>query len=146
MTEQAAKALSETIGGDSARLMPSTRAWGVVLERADGKLAVIEDHAGSVYRDRAAFDAWHRDGDQEGIELAIEWGEWDGGEKWAKGLSGVLGSDENWQSGGGIWLVFYPRPDGRFAVIGDESGAIYASRNEFEVDEFGEKAENHVFV
>ena len=42
--------------------------------------------------------------------------------------------------------MFYPRPDGRFAVIGDESGAIYASREEFEADEYGEKAENHVFV
>jgi hypothetical protein len=31
-------------------------------------------------------------------------------------------------------------------VIGSESAGIYASREEFEADEHGEKAENHVFV
>ena len=54
----------------------------------------------------------------------------------------VIGSEEYWHSGGGIWLVFSTRPDGRFAVIGSESGGIYASREEFEADEYGEKAEN----
>ena len=146
MTEQAARALAATLGASAAGPMPSSRAWGVLVERAEGRFAAIEDHGGWVYRDRAAYDAYHRDGDQDGVLDAREWGEWDGGEKWAEGLSEVLGSGEYWQSGGGIHLVFYPRPDGKFAVIGDESGSVYETREQFEADEYGEKAESFVFV
>jgi hypothetical protein len=146
MTEQAARELAATLSGDAIFPMPGSRDWGVTLERSDGRLAVIEDHAGWVYRDRAAYDAFHLNGEQQGVEHACEWGEWDGGEEWARGLSLVLGSEENWHSGGGIWLAFYKRPDGWFAVIGSESGGIYASREEFEADDYGEKAENHLFV
>lgn len=146
MTEQTANALAATVGGNTLFPMPGSRSWGVTLDRLDGSLAVIEDHAGWLYRDRTAFDTFHRDGEQDGMIQAYEWGEWNDGEVWARGLSMVLGSGEYWQSGGNIWLVFYPRPDGRFAVIGTESGGVYASREQFEADEFGEKAENHVFV
>ena len=115
-------------------------------QRADGTLAAIEDHAGWVYRDRKAYRGYQQGAGHAEVLDAQEWGEWDDGEGWARGLSTVLGSGEYWHSGGGIWLVFYTRPDGRFAVIGSESGSIYTSREEFEADEYGEKAENHVFV
>ncbi len=146
MTKQAARALAATLSGEATGPMPTTRTWGVTVERPDGQLAVIEDHAGWVYRDRAAYGAYQMGGDSDAVVEAREWGEWNDGEEWARGLSVVLGSEEYWHSGGGIWLVFYKRPDGRFAVIGSESGGIYASREEFEADEYGEKAENHVFV
>jgi hypothetical protein len=146
MTEQATRALAATLSGEATRPMPTTRTWGVMVERDDGHFAVIEDHAGWVYRDRTAYDAYHHTGDTEAVVEAREWGEWDGGEEWARGLSVVLGSDEYWHSGGGIWLVFYKRPDGKFAVIGSESGGIYGSREEFDADDYGEKAENHHFV
>src|SRR4051812_37668312 len=104
MTEHAAKALAVTLGGDALYPMPSTRTWGVTLQRKNGRFVAIEDHAGWVYRDRAAFDAFHRDGDQEGLVRACEWTVWDDGEEWARGLSVTLGSEEYWHSGGGIWL------------------------------------------
>jgi len=146
MTEKAAKELAAVLTGEAVRLMPSTRTWGVVVDRADGMRAVIEDHAGSLYRDRAAFEAYQRDGDQEGIVKAAEWGVWGGGYEWASSLAGLLGSEEYWHSGGGHWLVFYRRPDGRFAVVGADSGAVYGSYEEFDADLTGEKAENHAFV
>ena len=146
MNEQVAKSLAVTLSGDAVFPMPDSRSWGVILERPDGRLAAIEGHAGWVYHDRAAYESFHRDGDRDGVVLASEWGAWDGGEKWARGLSVVLGTEEYWHSGGGIWLVFYRRPDSRFSVLGSESGAVYASRDEFEGDEYGEEAENHFFV
>jgi len=126
--------------------MPGNRSWGVLVQRADGTLAAIEDYVGWVYRDREAYEAYQQGGAQAEVLDAREWDEWDDGEDWGRGLSHVLGSGEYWHSGGGIWLVFYTRPDGRFAVIGSESGGVYASREEFDADEYGEKAENHVFV
>ena len=146
MTEQAAKSLAAVLSGDAVFPMPSSRSWGVTATRTDGRLAVIEDHAGWVYRDREAYDRYQQGGDPDAAVEAREWGEGNDGEDWARGLSIVLGSEEYWHSGGGIWLVFYERPDGRFAVIGSESGGVYANREEFETDEYGEKAENHVFV
>ena len=146
MTEQAARSLAAVLCGEAAYPMPSSRSWDVVAVRADGPLVAVEEHAGWVYRDREAYERYQQDGDTEAVLDAREWGEWDDGEDWAQGLSTVLGSEEYWHSGGGIWLVFYKRPDGRFAVIGSESGGVYASREEFETDEFGEKAENHIFV
>jgi hypothetical protein len=146
MTGQTAKELAAVLEGRAVPNMPSSRSWGVVVDRPDGALTVIEDHAGWVYRNRNAFDSYQQNGDQDLVVEAREWGEWDGGEEWAQGLSVVLGSEEYWHSGGGIWLVFYKRPDGRFAVIGSESGGVYASREEFDADEYGEKAENHAFV
>jgi hypothetical protein len=146
MTERAAKALAATLGGEATFPMPSSRSWGVVAERRDGCLAVIEEHAGWTYSDRNAFRSYQRSGDAGSVVEAHEWSEWDGGEQWARGLSAILGSDEYWHSGGGIWLVFYSRPDGKFAVIGAESGGVYPSRIEYEADDFGEKAESHIFV
>src|SRR4051812_21498275 len=136
MTEQAARSLAAVVGGDAVFPMPSSRAWGVVAQRADGRLAVVEEHAGWVYHDRQAYAAYQQDGDPDAAIEAREWGEWNDGEEWAQGLSVVLGSEEYWHSGGGIWLVFYARPDGRFAVIGSESGGIYASREMYEADEY----------
>ena len=146
MTEQAARSLAAVVGGDAVFPMPSSRSWGVVAGRADGRLAVVEGHAGWVYRDRLTYEAYQQDGDADALLKPREWGEWDDSEDWARGLSVVLGSDEYWHSGGGIWLVFHKRPHGRFAVIGSESGGVFASREEFEADEYGEKAENYVFV
>jgi len=50
------------------------------------------------------------------------------------------------KQGGGNWLAFFERPDGKFAVVGSELGGIYPSREAFEADDFGEKAENHFFA
>jgi hypothetical protein len=146
MTQQAARSLAVVLGGEAMFPMPGNRAWGVVTARTDGKLAVIEDDSGWVYRDREAYEAHQLDGGPDALLDAQEWGEWDDGEDWARGLSTVLGSEEYWHSGGGIWLVFYTRPDGRFAVIGAESGSVYDSREQFDADEYGEKAENHIFA
>jgi hypothetical protein len=146
MTEQAARSLAAVVSGEAIFPAPASRSWGVIAPRPDGLIAVIEDHAGWVYRDRDAYETYQNTGDDTNIIDGQEWGEWDGAEKWARGLSLVLGSEEYWHSGGGIWLVFYRRTDGRFAVIGSESGGVYATREEFEADDYGEKAENHVFV
>jgi hypothetical protein len=146
MTELAAKALAAAIGGEDVFPMPSSRSWGVIAQRSDGCLAVVEEYGGWVYRDRKSYDSYQKDGDPDALLEAHEWGDWDDGEEWARGLSVVLGSEEYWHSGGGIWLVFYHRRDGRFAVIGSESGGVYASRDEFEADEYGEKSENYHFV
>lgn len=146
MTEQAARELAALLGGKAVPWMPSSRTWDVLMERADGLLAAIEDLPEWVYRDREAFRNYQAEGEPDSLVEAHEWGEWDGGESWAQGLSRVLGSGEYWHSGGGIWLSLYSRPDGRFAVLGSESGGLYVSREEFESDEYGEKAENHLFV
>ena len=146
MTEQVARSLAAVVSGEPIFRAPASRSWGVIAPRPGGQIAVIEDHAGWVYRDRDGYETYQNTGDDANIIDAQEWDEWDGGERWARGLSLVLGSEEYWHSGGGIWLVFYRRTDGRFAVIGSESGGVYASREEFEADDYGEKAENHVFV
>ena len=146
MTEKAAKSLAEVLGGEPIYPMPCSRSWGVTIQRPDGHFAAIEDCAGWVYRDREAYDTYHREGNSDCIVNACEWGEWDDSEEWARGLSTVLGSEEYWNSGGGIWIVFHVRPDGRFAVISSESGSIYASRAEFDAGDFGEYAESHLFV
>lgn len=146
MTEQAAKSLAAAVDGELVFPAPSTRSWGVGMTRADGHFAVVEDRGGWLYRDRKAYEAYQQVGNSDALIDSREWGEWDDSEDWARNLSAVLGSNEYWHSGGGIWLVFYPRPDGRFAVIGSESGSVYASREAFESDDFGEMAENHAFV
>jgi hypothetical protein len=146
MTEMMARALATTLGGEAERSMPASRTWGVLATLSDGRLAAIEEGGGWLYRDRRAYEAYHETGDPDAVLKASEWVEWEGGEDWARGLSLVLGSEEYWHSGGGIWLVFYRRPDGKFAVLGSESGAVYKNREEFEADDYGEKGENHPFV
>lgn len=146
MTEQAARSLAAVLGGETIFPAPSSRSWGVVAPRSDGRTAVIEDHAGWVYRDRKAYEAYQKTGDDRNVTDAQEWGDWNGTEEWSRGLSFVLGSKEYWHSGGGIWLAFCERLDGQFTVIGSESGVVYASREDFETDEFGEKGESHCFV
>jgi len=146
MTEQMAAELARVLRGDAVPAMPGSRTWGVQATCTDGRFVAIEDGAAWAYRDRQAFEAYQQNGDDAGLLASSEWEEWGEGEEWADGLSKVLGSNESWQSGGGIWLVFYPRPDGRFAVIGSDSAGIYPCRETFETDVFGEKAENHVFV
>jgi len=146
MTEQAASSLAAVLGGETIFPAPASRSWGVIAPRPDGRTAVIEDHAGWVYRDRNAYETYQATGDDKNVLDSQEWDDWDGTERWSRGLSLVLGSKTYWHSGGGIWLAFHDRSDGRFCVIGAESGGIYASREEFESDEFGEKGENHYFV
>jgi hypothetical protein len=146
MTEQAARSLAVVLSGEPERAMPGSRRWGVLATCSNGQFVAIEDGAGWSYRDRAAYLASQMEGDHVGLLDSQEWGKWDGGEEWARKLSRLLGSTEFWHSGGGIWLVFYRRPDGRFAVIGEESGGIYASFEEFDADLAGEKAENYHFV
>jgi hypothetical protein len=146
MTEEASKGLAAVLDGKGEPNMHRTMSWGVAVGRLDGALSLIEDHGGWVYRDREAYEASRVEGNRTGLMEVQEWGEWDGSEQWARKLSRLLGSEEYWHSGGGIWLVFYRRPDGRFAVIGSESGGIYSSYEEFHADLLGEKAENHHFV
>ena len=145
MMERMANGLSAALGGEPIRLMPASREWGVTATRPDGRFVSLEDHAGWTYCDRPAFDAHSASGDPDAVVQAEEWDEWDGGERWARGLARVLGSEEYWHSGGGIWLVFYKRPDGRLAVVGSESGAVYDSREAFEDDD-GQGGENHHFI
>jgi len=45
----------------------------------------------------------------------------------AEGLGG-----KTWQSGGGIWLVYFERNDGRYVAISDEVVCEYESREAFE--------------
>jgi hypothetical protein len=146
MTEQMAKELAAILVGIPAYPMPGSRGWGVLAGCSNGRFVAIEDGTGWAYLSREAFDSYHETGETTGLVDSREWQEWGEGEDWADGLASLLGSGESWQSGGNIWLVLYPRPDGKFAVIGSDSGAIYASREEFEADEYGQKAESHIFV
>lgn len=146
MTEQMARELAILLGGEPERAMPGSRRWGVTLTRGDGAFVAIEDGAGWVYADRAAYLASQMEGDHVGVNDSREWDEWGEGEGWSRQLAALLGSEEYWHSGSGIWLVFYRRPDGKFVVIGSESGGVYASYEEFDADLMGEKAENHAFV
>jgi hypothetical protein len=70
MNEQAARALAATLGGNARFPVSGSSEWTVNVERPDGHIAVIEDHVGTVYRDRAALDALDVDGDQDGIVSA----------------------------------------------------------------------------
>lgn len=146
MTEQMAMELAAVLGGETEKAMPGSRRCGVLATCTNGHFVAIEDGAGWAYRDRGAYEVYHRDGDASGLLDTQAWDEWGEGEEWARKLSQLLGSEEYWHSGGGIWLVFYRRPDGKFVVIGSESGGVYASYEEFDADLTGDKAENHVFV
>lgn len=146
MTEQMAGELAEVLCGETEKAMPGSRRWGVLATCTNGRFVAIEDGAGWAYRNREAYEDYQQNGDQALVLDAQEWEEWGEGEDWARKLAVLLGSEEYWHSGGGIWLVFYRRPDGKFAVIGSESGAIYESYEAFDADLNGEKAENHVFV
>lgn len=131
MTEQAAKSMATVIGGDAVFPMPGSRAWGVLATCPDGRLVVVEDGAGWAYRDRAAYEAWQSGGDESGLIASGEWPQWGITEEWAAALANVLGG-EAYQSGGNIWVVLYRRPDGRFAVIGDDGADIYHSAEHYE--------------
>jgi hypothetical protein len=146
MTEQMARSLATILAGEPERAMPGSRRWGVLATCANGRFVAVEDGVGWAYRDREAYVASQMEGDHVGLLDSQEWDEWGEREEWARKLAALLGSEEYWHSGGGIWLVFYRRPDGRFAVIGSESGGLYASYEEFDADLAGEKAENHHFV
>ena len=146
MTEQASKSLVAILCGQAVHPMPSSRMWGVIATKTDDGLGVIEDHAGWLYRNRQAYEGYQPDGDAAALLEAREWAEWDDGEEWAQGLSVVLGSEEYRHSGGGIWLVFYRRLDGRFAVIGADSVGIYVIYEEFDADLAGELGESHHFI
>ena len=53
------------------------------------------------------------------------------------------GSEECWQSCAGTWVVLHGRPDDKFAVMGTESAAVFADREQFNADG-QERTENHV--
>jgi hypothetical protein len=131
MNEQTAKALAAALDGQAMPIMPSSRSWGALLTRPDGSLVAIEGHAGRVYRDRDAYESYHRSGNPEGVVDAAEWPSWGVTELWATSLSRLLGG-EGHQSGGNIWVVFYERPDRRFIVIGDDGADIYESADHYE--------------
>jgi hypothetical protein len=146
MTERMARALAAVLAGESERAMPQSRRWGVLANCSNGRFVSIEDGAGWAYKDERAYESCHQRSDP-GVVLDVqEWGAGDGSEEWARKLSMLLGSEEYWHSGGGIGLVFYRRPDGRFAVIGLESGAVYGSYAEFDADNDGTLGENHLFA
>ncbi len=44
----------------------------VVVHKADGSILCYADAAVYHYRDQAAFEAWHNDGDQSGLIGAVE--------------------------------------------------------------------------
>ncbi|AMV40495.1 hypothetical protein [Planctomyces sp. SH-PL62] len=67
MTEQAARSLAVTVGGEAVFPMPGNRFWGVKIERFDGQLAAIEDNAGWAYRDWVGELRL-----RHGIDLALE--------------------------------------------------------------------------
>jgi hypothetical protein len=49
----------------------------------------------------------------------------------AEAVAKALGGEE-WQSGGGTWLVLLRRQDGRLVVLGDESACEYKSQEAFD--------------
>src|SRR5436305_481866 len=125
MTEKMARALAAVLGGEVEKVMPQCRRWGVVANCSNGRFVSLEGGTGWAYRDEKAYESCHQRSDPGVILDVQEWGAWDGSEEWARKLSVLLGAEH--RHGGGLWLVFYRRPDGRFAVIGSESGAVYAS-------------------
>jgi hypothetical protein len=56
MTEKTARELAAVLSGQPLSQMPSSRTWGVEVDRPDGTLAAIEDHGGWTYRDRQAYE------------------------------------------------------------------------------------------
>lgn len=52
-------------------------------------------------------------------------------EKQAIAIADALGGD-TWQSGGGVWLVLFRRPDGRIVAITDEAICQYSSDQAFD--------------
>ncbi len=133
MTEQKAKALAAAIGGDVVRTRPQSRMWGVSLVRADGRYALLEEHAGAVYFDEhACWTGYMVNGsDPKGEINAEEWGIWDHTRQWATGLATLIGGQPH-QSGGNIWVMLFERRDGRFVVIGDLGAEVYRDRGSYE--------------
>jgi len=49
----------------------------------------------------------------------------------ARALAGLIGG-EAYQSGGNIWVILYPRKDGKFIVVGLDGADIYDSAAHYE--------------
>ena len=52
-------------------------------------------------------------------------------EEAAEAVANALGGD-SWNSGGGIWLVIFKKPDGSLVVVSDEVVCDYESEEHFE--------------
>ena len=131
MTERMARGLADAFAGEPVSRMPITRTWGILFERSDGRLAVIEDHAGWVCCDREAYDAYHQTGDPEGVIEAREWTDWGLTEGWARTIAQLIDGEAH-QSGGNVWVVLYRHPHGRFVVIGADRADLYSSEDHAE--------------
>src|SRR5262245_22611188 len=132
MTTEKAEVLATILGGEVERLMPESRSPGVRLTLPDGQVALIDEHGGETFRSAADRNAYAQDGDERAhIAESAEWTDWGPSELWASGLARLIGG-EAYQSGGNIWVVLYPRPDGRFIVVGDDGAEIYESAEHYE--------------
>jgi hypothetical protein len=132
MTEMKAKLLAEVLGGELELTMPQSRMAGIRLSLPDGKVAMIDEHAGETFRSAADMDAYFADGDHTAhIAESKYWGDWGVAESWATGLAALISAEAH-QSGGNIWVVLYQLADGRFAVIGDDGAEVYQSEDHYE--------------
>ena len=132
MTPTMAQVLADALGGKVESLMPQSRGPGVRLWLPGGRVALLDELGGAVFRGEDAVRRYAEDGDEEThIELTAEWGAWGIYEDWAKSLAHVVGG-EPYQSGGNIWVVLFERPDGRFVVIGEDGVDLYESAKHYE--------------
>ena len=134
MTRKHAYALAYALNG---KVMDDSddinRAVGLTVQTPEGpRFARIELGAGARYFDEHAHSPGYatHGSDPRGEVHAEEWIRWDGGRDWAVGLASILGpSAEIDHSGGGIWLVYFTRADGKCVCIGEESAGIYRNRD-----------------
>ena len=93
---------------------------------------MIDTHGGETFKSAADMDAYFVDGDHlEHIVTSVEWTDWGLTESWATGLAKLIGGEAH-QSGGNIWVVLFPRADGKFIVVGLDGADIYESADHYE--------------
>src|SRR5262245_42276552 len=131
-----ATALASALGGQVVSAMPQSRLPGITLTRADGRFVSIEGDetewgCGYVFPSRQSYERYHYEGFQGTIPDSADWHRWGVNQEWAEALAALLRA-EAYQSGGNTWIVRYERPDGRFAVIGDDGAEIYRNRDHYE--------------
>ena len=132
MTNEKARSLASVLGGQVIAAMPQSRSPGVRLTLADGRVTLLDELGGAIYRSAAAVDAYAADGNDDAhVDAVAEWSLWGVNEEWATRLADLIGGEAH-QSGGNIWVVLFQRLDGRFIVVGDDGAEFYESADHYE--------------
>jgi hypothetical protein len=131
MTVEKARSMASVLGGEVVGALPQSRAPGVRLALADGRVAMLDELGGATYRSDASVDAYATDGDDAAhVDSVTEWQGWGVTEAWATRLARLIGGEAQ-RSGGNIWVVLFERADGRFVVLGDDGAELYESTEHY---------------